>query len=142
MPRVRSGSAAGLLSRYAAADLAAPDRRGRSLATVVWATTVGSVLGPNLAQPMGDLATGYGVPRLAGPYMLTVAAFLAAEANVKPVLITPPQVEATERVSADGARLLFILNHRRTKTSIALGAVKGFNLLTGGKVHKSIAFLI
>jgi MFS family permease len=72
------GTAAGLQSRYAATDLAPPDRRGRSLATVVWATTVGSVLGPNLAQPMGDFALGLGVPRLAGPYMLTVAAFLAA----------------------------------------------------------------
>jgi len=72
------GTAAGLQSRYAATDLAAPDRRGRSLATVVWATTVGSVLGPNLAQPMGDFAGGLGVPRLAGPYMLTVAAFVAA----------------------------------------------------------------
>ena len=36
---------AGLQSRYAATDLATPHRRGRSLATVVWATTVGSVRG-------------------------------------------------------------------------------------------------
>jgi MFS family permease len=76
------GTAAGLQSRYAATDLAAPEHRGRALGTVVWATTVGSVLGPNLVQPMGDLAISIGVPRLAGPYMLTAAAFAAAAAVI------------------------------------------------------------
>src|SRR5690606_10813658 len=80
------GTAAGLQSRYAAADLATADSRGRSLATVVWATTVGSVLGPNLSQPMGDLAEAVGVPRLAGPYMLTTAAFVIAAVMIATLL--------------------------------------------------------
>src|SRR5215210_8939711 len=50
------GTTATLQSRYAATDLASPARRGRSLSTVVWATTLGSVLGPNLASPMGRVA--------------------------------------------------------------------------------------
>jgi MFS family permease len=86
------GQTAGLQSRYAATDLAAPESRGRSLATVVWATTVGSVLGPNLAEPMGNLAESFGVPRLAGPYMLTVVVFIIAAAMIA-VLLRPDPLD-------------------------------------------------
>jgi MFS family permease len=44
-------TAANLQARYAATDLATPERRGRALALVVWATTVGAVAGPNLTRP-------------------------------------------------------------------------------------------
>src|SRR5687767_7272384 len=44
-----ASTACGLQARYAAADLADHDHRARALSLVVWATTVGSVLGPNLA---------------------------------------------------------------------------------------------
>src|SRR5262249_39650660 len=43
-----AGQTGNLQSRYAATDLATDRTRGRSLATVVWATTVGAALGPNL----------------------------------------------------------------------------------------------
>ena len=72
------GTTATLLSRYAATDLASPERRGRSLSTVVWATTLGSVVGPNLASPMGRFAESIGIPALSGPYLLTVCAFVVA----------------------------------------------------------------
>lgn len=94
------GTAAGLQSRYAATDLATPDRRGRSLATVVWATTVGSVLGPNLAQPMGDLARSAGVPPLAGPYMLTATAFISAAAILAIFLRPDPLLVARREAAA------------------------------------------
>ncbi len=53
-------------SRYAAADLAPPDRRARDLSIVVWATTLGSVLGPNLVGPSAPVADALGLPRLTG----------------------------------------------------------------------------
>ncbi len=90
------GQTAGLQSRYAATDLAAPETRGRSLATVVWATTVGSVLGPNLAEPMGNLAERFGVPRLAGPYMLTVVVFIIAAVMIAVMLRPDPLHVARE----------------------------------------------
>jgi MFS family permease len=98
------GSTATLQSRYAATDLAAKGRRGRSLAIVVWATTFGSVLGPNLAAPMGRLAERVDVPRLAGPYLLTVIVFLLAAALVELFLRPDPLVvaRAAER-HPDGA---------------------------------------
>jgi MFS family permease len=72
------GTTATLQSRYAATDLARPENRGRALSTVVWATTLGSVLGPNLASPMGRLGEAIGIPTLAGPYLLTVCVFVVS----------------------------------------------------------------
>jgi MFS family permease len=65
-------NAAGNLGRYIAADMASPDRRGAALGLVVWGTTIGAVIGPNLTAPAGDLALALGLPELAGPYLLTI----------------------------------------------------------------------
>lgn len=95
------GMAAGLQSRYAATDLSTPQRRGRSLATVVWATTVGSVLGPNLASPMGSVAKAVGIPALAGPYVLTGLVYVVAGMLITTLLRPDPLLIAREiRVAA------------------------------------------
>ncbi|MBK1782774.1 MFS transporter [Prauserella cavernicola] len=73
-----SATAAGLQARYGATDLAEPRHSARALATVVWATTVGSVLGPNLTEPAGRLGEVVGLPPLAGPFLVTLAAFTVA----------------------------------------------------------------
>jgi len=71
-------SASNLQSRYAATDLAQPANRARSLSTIVWATTVGAVLGPNLTGPGESFAAALALPPLAGAYLFSLASFLAA----------------------------------------------------------------
>jgi len=66
-----AAAASGYQARYAAVDLATQDNRARSLSLVVWASTIGSVLGPNLIGPVGNFATSIGFPRLTGPYMFS-----------------------------------------------------------------------
>lgn len=73
-----AGTATNLQARYAAADLAQPAHRARALATVVWATTLGVVLGPNLTGPGAAVAGRLGLPALTGPVLFSVAAFVAA----------------------------------------------------------------
>ncbi|MEV5006666.1 MFS transporter [Streptomyces sp. NPDC056159] len=73
-----AGTATNLQARYAGADLAAPTHRARAVSTVLVATTLGGVVGPNLAAPTGDLAATLGIPRLAGPFLLAGAAYAAA----------------------------------------------------------------
>ncbi|MGI8532210.1 MAG: MFS transporter [Geodermatophilaceae bacterium] len=73
-----AGTTAGLQARFAATDLATPERRGRSLALVVWATTLGAVLGPNLSEPAGRLAIMMGLPELSGPFVVAAVLFLGA----------------------------------------------------------------
>ncbi|MET2012412.1 MFS transporter [Microbacterium chocolatum] len=71
---VGAGQAANLQSRFAATDLATDATRGRDLSLVVWATTVGAVLGPNLAGPGEALGAALGMPPLTGAYVFTIAA--------------------------------------------------------------------
>ncbi|MFF4560264.1 MFS transporter [Streptomyces sp. NPDC001435] len=73
-----AGTATNLQARYAGADLADPAHRARAVSTVLVATTLGGVVGPNLASPTGDLAHGLGIPRLAGPFLLAGAAYALA----------------------------------------------------------------
>ncbi|WP_432945726.1 MFS transporter [Kribbella sp. CA-253562] len=73
-----AGTATNLQARYAGADLAAPAHRGRAVSTVLVATTLGGVLGPNLAAPTGTFAAGLGIPALAGPFLLAGVAYAAA----------------------------------------------------------------
>ncbi|HEV7211054.1 MAG TPA: MFS transporter [Blastococcus sp.] len=70
-----AATACGLQARYAAADLALPEHRGRALSLVVWATTLGSVVGPNLAGPGADLAHRLGLPALGGAFAVSAAVF-------------------------------------------------------------------
>ncbi|HET8600051.1 MAG TPA: MFS transporter [Segeticoccus sp.] len=65
-------------ARYAATDLAEPRHRGRALSVVVWATTVGAVLGPNLLGPAGRLGQLVGIPALVGPFLISLAGFVLA----------------------------------------------------------------
>ncbi|HLU96323.1 MAG TPA: MFS transporter [Thermobifida alba] len=73
-----AGGAVNLQSRYAAADLATDRTRGRDLSVVVWATTIGSVLGPNLTEPGAVVAGWLGLRPLLGVFAISVAAFTAA----------------------------------------------------------------
>jgi MFS family permease len=65
-------NAAGNLGRYIAADMATPERRASAVGLVVWGTTIGAVIGPNLTAPAGAIAVGLGLPELAGAYGTTV----------------------------------------------------------------------
>jgi MFS family permease len=89
-------------SRYAAADLATPAHRARDLSIVVWATTVGSVLGPNLVGPSAPVARSLGLPTLTGPYVFSVIGLLLAIAVVSLRLRPDPLLEARRRRIADG----------------------------------------
>lgn len=90
------GTASGLQARYAATDAAAPDRLGRDLGTVVWATTVGAVAGPNLSQAGKDLGEAIGLPGLTGPFLFSLAAFLASSVVVQLALRPDPLLLARE----------------------------------------------
>lgn len=98
-----AGTATNLQARYAGADLAPPARRGRAVSTVLVATTLGGVLGPNLVFPMGSLASGWGIPPLAGPFLLSGAAYLIA-AVVLAVLLHPDPLRLARARAATAPR--------------------------------------
>lgn len=83
-----------LQSRFAAADLALPERRARDLSLVVWSITIGAVTGPNLIGPGEVLGEALGLPGLAGIFFFTIAAQLAAGLVVWIGLRPDPLLEA------------------------------------------------
>jgi MFS family permease len=66
------GNSSTNLSRYAAADLVAPNRRAVAIGLVVWGSTVGGLVGPTLVPLAGAIAPSFGLPTLAGPYLIPI----------------------------------------------------------------------
>lgn len=96
-----AGSSANLQARFAAADLAEPERRGRAISTVVWATTIGAVLGPNIAAPTGRSVSGLGIPAAAGPFLWAAGVFLVSAVMVFVLLRPDPLLTARAMSPAD-----------------------------------------
>jgi MFS family permease len=102
-----SGTATNLQARYAGADLVDPARRGRAVSTVLVATTLGAVLGPNLVDATGEVAEALGIRTLAGPFLLATLAYALAAIAVTVLLRPDPLVVArawaAERAASDAS---------------------------------------
>jgi MFS family permease len=91
------GNAALQLARYAASDLVPEGARASAVGLVVWGSTVGAVLGPNLLQPAGSLAQSFGRTVLEGGLIVTVMGFALT------FLVTALFVRATPPAATDVA---------------------------------------
>ncbi|MBB3050947.1 MFS family permease [Prauserella isguenensis] len=121
-----SGTAANLQARYSGADLATPAHRARALSTVLVATTLGAVVGPNLVTPLGTLAQTWNIPPLAGPFLLAAIAYGAAGAVLWSLLRPDPLL--TARALADSVPDglpgpdVAATDHRGDRRRVLLGA--------------------
>ncbi len=121
-------SAASLQARYAATDLALPQNRARSLSYVVWATTIGAVLGPNLLNFSGSVGMSLGLPQLSGPYVISGIALTFAVVVLMVALRPDPFQLATKlRQDQDPStkiqhpKLRDGIEHLRTRPRAVLG---------------------
>ncbi|MFJ8633345.1 MFS transporter [Streptomyces sp. NPDC093568] len=96
-----AASSANLQARFAAADLAEPERRAQAISLVVWATTIGAVLGPNIAAPAGRSVTGLGIPATAGPFLWAAGIFLISAVVVAVLLRPDPLLTARALAPAE-----------------------------------------
>lgn len=97
-----AGTATNLQARYAGADLALPERRGSAVSTVLVATTLGAVAGPNVVGPVGEVAERLGIPALAGPFALASIAYVLAAA-VLLLLLRPDPLLAARALAAEAS---------------------------------------
>jgi len=128
-------SAANYQARYAAVDLAPIALRGRHLSLVIWATTLGAAAGPNLAPVAGRLVGPYGVPTLAGPYL--VSAVLLALASLLLLFLLRPDPAVVARLAGESssapgsavfrrgvpAAFRFVLSHSSARLGVCAVAV-------------------
>jgi MFS family permease len=108
------GNASNQLSRYTAADLVPPERHASAIGIVVWGSTIGAVVGPNLAAPAGAIAIALGLPELSGAYLVPLV-FVGAAALISFGLLRPDPYELADpssRRDVDGAE-------RSTSVSLA-----------------------
>ncbi len=95
------GTAVGLQARFAATDAAAPERRGRDLSLVVWSTTIGAVVGPNLFGPGEVIQDAWGLPQHTGSFVIAIVAQVLAAALYF-VALRPDPLFVSRAVTADG----------------------------------------
>lgn len=140
-----SATAAGLQARYAAVDGAAPEKAGRAMAIVIWATTVGSVAGPNLSEPGRLMGIKLGLVPLAGPFVFSLIAFVTAALVIAVFFLTPPassdaSAEPRQRVKTHGAWRALRLATHNPRALFALAAVTGgHSIMVGVMVMTPVA---
>lgn len=131
------GMTANMQARYAAVDLAPVALYGRHLSLIVWATTLGGVIGPNLAPLAGASLSEFGVPPLAAPFAFSAvlfafsAAFLFVWLRPDPLRLAQSAgtgfaaggTTAATPHAGMGAALRAVLAHRKARLGIAATAV-------------------
>lgn len=91
------GYAASHLSRYTAAELVAPAHRGTAVSLIVWAGTIGAVVGPRLVGPAGSAVESMGRIAYGGGYVAAAVAWgLAALVVVVGLRPDPTSVALVE----------------------------------------------
>ena len=115
------GNATNMATRYAAADLAKPERRASTIGLVVAATTIGSGFGSLVSLSVFDpIGRSVGLPDYAGSFLTGALLFLVAGAIVEVRLRPDPLVVAGGvGTSAQDTRLPF-----RTALGLILGNAK------------------
>jgi hypothetical protein len=97
------------------------------VSTVLVATTLGGVVGPNLVAVMGGLAGSWGIPPLAGPFLLAGAAYAVAGTVLSALLRPDPlllarELAAAERTAPPGPASPPTEDPRPVSRGVALGA--------------------
>lgn len=149
-----AGYGASYLSRYAGADLFEPARRASAIGLVIWAGTIGSVLGPSLLEPTGRAAATIGIPEVMAPFLFAALAFGGAWIVLYTLLPSFGPVGSSSRergatlsrlsVRARIALVALVIGHAvmllvMTMTPIHLRAT-GYGLEAVGPVISSHAF--
>jgi MFS family permease len=91
-----------LLARYAAADITPAAQRGRAMGLIVWGSTVGSIVGPNLMKPAVSAGALLGLSPVASAFLISVASYALAAILVE-VLLRPDPLTIARRLEAPAA---------------------------------------
>jgi len=79
-----------LLARYAAADVSPPAQRGRAMGLIVWGSTVGSIIGPNLMGPAVRLGGLLGLSAVESAFLISLAGYTLAALLIECLLRPDP----------------------------------------------------
>jgi MFS family permease len=127
-----------LLARYAAADISPGPRRGRAMGLIVWGSTLGSIIGPNLTEPALRVGDALGIPATASAFLISVVAYALAAVIVALFLRPDPLTIARDmqtiadagRPAAPARTLGAILGDVRVQIAFATLAISQFVMIS------------
>jgi MFS family permease len=135
-----------LLARYAAADITPAAHRGRAMGLIVWGSTVGSIVGPNLMTPAVSVGALLGLSPVGSAFLISVAGYGLAGILVETLLRPDPlaiarQLEAPAAGAAvERARALGEIA-RDPRVRIAFGTLMTSQLVMIGTTSTSPVYL-
>jgi MFS family permease len=143
------GGAVNLQARFAVTDYSSAENRGRDLSMVVWATTIGAIIGPNLNGIGVIIGDALGMPELTGPFIFTVAAQLAAASmywwgigpNVPTVTVTKTAATTAAKLSRAVPFAIAVIGLGHA-TMVAVMAMTPVHLVHDGETVGEASFVI
>jgi MFS family permease len=90
-------------ARYAAADVSPAHLRARAVSTIVFAGTIGAVLGPLITPIAGRLSQSLGYDKLVGPWFVTAALFVFTLIFIAIFLRPDPHIVAQQITTREQA---------------------------------------
>lgn len=128
-------SAVQLLSRFAATDLALPKNRARDLSLVVWAITVGAVVGPNLLGPGAIVGAALGLTPFTAvfvfPFIAQSLAALVSWIGLRP----DPLLTARASAVADAAAETKVAETEAAETEVTATEVTATEVTAAEKIE-------
>ena len=127
-----------LLARYTAADVTSGEERGRAMGLIVWGSTVGSIIGPNLMTPALRLGGLLGVESTASAFLVAVGGYALAAVLIQVFLRPDPLVIARgtretagpDRSAGAARRLREILGDVRVQMAVATLSISQFVMIS------------
>ncbi len=134
MAGIGIGRSVGQLARYAAGDMRIEERRASAISLIVWASTIGAIVGPPLIGPTGSLALAAGYNELVGPVGVAIAGFTLAAAlmfvGLRPDPLTLAVSDHQDQPNAPARPLVELLRSRLVQLSIAAIVVSQVVMVT------------
>lgn len=93
-----------LLARYAAADVSTGAQRGRAMGLIVWGSTVGAIIGPNLMAPALRFGAHVGLTAEASAFLISISGYTLAALLVAAFLRPDPLILARQVQGASPGR--------------------------------------
>src|SRR6266446_4759500 len=127
-----------LLSRYAAADVSPGAQRGRAMGLIVWGSSAGSIIGPNLMEPALRLGRSFGLEPTASAFLISVGGYAVAALLVELFLRPDPLAVARQlhesaalgRSAEPARRLGEILSDVRVQLALATLTISQFVMIS------------
>ena len=136
-----------LLARYAAADVTPVPHRGRAMGFIIWGSTAGSIIGPNLMGLAVDVGRPLGLSSAGSAFLISLASFTLASLLIEALLRPDPlqiarqlQARVTASAAVDRARSLAAV-FRDPRVRIALGTLMVSQLVMIGTTSTSPVYL-